>query len=125
MPTYLVSPPEQTDWREDPEDFAVALLQRWPDARTREDPPQSTMALTFEFEEDGEPVQGSLHRDGQAQSLSADLPLATKIATWWRERVPGDVPLIFYDEAFNASAPVQDGMDATAVMDAYLAAASG
>ena len=124
MPTYLISPPEHTEWHENSEGFAMALKERSNDAQVREDPPESTMALSFELEEQEERVFGRLHRDGQAVSLDADVPAAAAIAAWWRGRVPEAVELIFYDEAYEAAVPVKLGADGGALASAYLSAAS-
>jgi hypothetical protein len=125
MPDYLVTAPFTTDWHEDPAGFAAALEQRWPGAKIKEDAPDSPIALDFTFEEDGELVLGSLFRDGRGLSLSAGISVAAKIAAWWRERVPDDVPLVFYDEGYNADVPVPPGADPAEVAEAYLAAANG
>lgn len=124
MPTYLVSPQDQTDWHEDAQAFASALKAQWAGAQVTEDPPESTMVLSFEFEEQSERVLGRLHRDGQAVILDADVPAAAAIAAWWRGRVPEEVALIFYDEGYSADVPVEPGADGAAVATAYLAAAN-
>jgi len=124
MSTYLVSIPDDTDWREDPEDFAAAVKARWPDAEIKQTPPESTMVLSLKFVEHGELVLGRLHRDGQALSIDADVPAAAVIATWWRQRVPDDVSLLLFDEGYEADVPVQSGEDAETLASAYLAAAN-
>lgn len=78
------------------------------------------MLLSFELGEQNERVFGRLHRDLQAMSLDADVPAAAAIAAWWRERVPDDVKLIFYDETYSADVVVEPGADAAKIASAYL-----
>jgi hypothetical protein len=118
LPTYFVSPPNRPEWAENPESFALALRERWPDAQVREAPEDSTMAEYFEVAD----VSGALDRGGQAINIAGSLEGATEVAAWWRARVPNTVDLLFYDEGYSADVPVGPGMDGEALASAYLGA---
>jgi hypothetical protein len=121
MPSYIVSTTSSVDWHDDRAAFASAFKERWPDAEIREYPPGSPMALTFEMQEQGEPVLGRLHGNGHAVDMDADVPAAAEIAAWWRARVPVDVAVMFYDDAYNTNVPVEPGADGPTIAAAYLA----
>jgi hypothetical protein len=121
MPTYLVSPSEPVDWRDDPASFASAFVERWPGAEiTEEEGDESPMALSFELKDGDDWVLGRLHGDGQAVEVDTDVGAAAEVAAWWRERVPAEVGLVFYDEGFNRDVPVPPGVDGAALASAYL-----
>lgn len=102
MASFLISPPEETEWSMDPSDFAARLEASWPDADVRwVDDPVRTHALDFVIEIDGEPVDGGIHRDGQAIGLEGDPDACAKAATWFRGQVPPEQPLIFYDQGYQ------------------------
>lgn len=104
---YFVSPPEQTDWKMDPNEFRAAVVRRWPDASVREvTDPLSTAALDVRLDLEGKPLDGMLTRDGLAVALEADVVSSAQFARWLRSIVPSRQPLLFYDEGLTATVPL-------------------
>jgi hypothetical protein len=59
---YLISPPDETDWRLDPVDFEAALVTRWPDAAIRPNAKDDLFAFDFTVALDGDTVDGGFER---------------------------------------------------------------
>jgi hypothetical protein len=117
---YLVSPPAETDWRLDPADFEAALRARWPVVDFH---PNTGDMYAFDFgvEVDGGRVDGGFARDGQVLGLGGDLFPCAQVAVWFRELVPAEQPLLFYDQGYNGHAELTPGMSAAALVEAYRA----
>lgn len=120
MPTFFVSPSDRPEWTEDPEAFGEALREGFPGVVVRDSAEQDpTVILHFDIDD---VTLGHLHRSGHVVAVDNDLEVATRVAAWWRQRVPEDVELFFYDEAFSANVPVAPGVDGEALAAHYLAA---
>jgi hypothetical protein len=119
---YLVSPTEPTPWRMEPADFARALRERWPDAEVRESARSDGMyALDFTVMVEGDRVDGAFARDGQVLGLLHDVVSCAAVATWFRDLVPPEQPLLFYDPALNGQTAVTPGLAPAELAREYLA----
>ena len=118
---YLVSPPEETDWRIDPADFEAALVARWPDADLQQSAPDRVYAFDFTVKLDGDTVDGAFERAGQTVGLTRDLRLCAEVAAWFRTVVPAEQPLLFYDQGYNSHVALSAGITGEAIVAAYLA----
>jgi hypothetical protein len=119
---YLVTPPEETSWRLDPADFERALRERWPEAEVRENPEADpTYALDFSVTVEQGGVDGGFARDGQMLGLQHDVWACAAVATWFRELVPPEQPLLFYDPALNGQAELAPGLSPADLAQRYLA----
>ncbi|HYR62989.1 MAG TPA: hypothetical protein VET24_10230 [Actinomycetota bacterium] len=113
MQSYFVSPPAETDWHIDPEDFAARLRARWPDAEVRRvSNPMRTDTLDFVLHDvGGERVDGHLDEHSRAVVLEGSPRAAAEVAAWFRTQVPPSQPLIFFDEGYTASVDLTQGLD--------------
>ncbi|HEY1274904.1 MAG TPA: hypothetical protein VGF25_08330 [Thermoleophilaceae bacterium] len=103
MPTFLISPPSETEWRMGEDDFEQRLRSRWPDADVRRhDDPERTYGLEFTLRDDGPPVIGGLEREGWTVFVEGEPEQAARIARWFRDQVPPEQPLLFYDQEYSA-----------------------
>lgn len=120
MSDFLVSPPSETEWRIDPEEFVARLQERWPDARLSiHEPDSSLAALTFEVPVEGEyPPRGELMRDGQVVGLEGGLRESAEVAAWMREIVPLEQALIFWDQGYHFHVPLTEGTTPDAIVAA-------
>ena len=122
---FLVTPPGETSWRMEPAEFATALRARWPDAQVHENP-EADPTYAFEFSvavNDGS-VDGAFGRDGQMLGLQHDVFACAEVAAWFRQQVPPEQPLLFYDPALNGRAELTPGLGAGELACAYLASHS-
>jgi hypothetical protein len=102
LPTFLISPPSETDWRMTADDFERRLRERWPDADVRRiDDDERTYVLQFTLPGDGPPVVGGLEREGWTVFVEGDSAQAAEVARWFREQVPDEQPLLFYDQEYS------------------------
>jgi hypothetical protein len=115
---YLVTPPAVTEWSLTPEAFATALRERWADAEVR-DVPDSDPTYALDFTAGG--VNGSFGRDGQMLGLNGDVNEAAAVAAWFREVVPPEEPLLFYDPALNGQVALEPGIAGERIAEGYLA----
>jgi hypothetical protein len=104
MSDFIISPPETTDWRLNPDELADLIVSRWPDAEVgRREHPAPHEALSFRLAAaDGE-IEGWLADSGR--SLHLDAPTVEDVAPfvlWLRKQVPRDQPLLLYDQGFNS-----------------------
>jgi hypothetical protein len=118
---YLVTPPDETDWRMDPADFEAALRERWPAARVRATRSDPTYALDFAVDVEGGEAEGSFARDGQMLGLLHDVYLCAEVAAWFRSVVPAEQPLLFWDPALNGHVELRGALAPRELAEAYLA----
>jgi hypothetical protein len=112
LESYFVSPPDETDWHIDPDDFAARLRARWPDAQVRTvTNPMRTDTLDFVINVGGERVDGHLDQRGQAVVIEGSPRAAAEVAAWFRSQVPTAQPLVFYDESYTNSVDLTEGLD--------------
>ena len=117
---YLVTPPEETAWRMEPDEFLARLRERWPDAAVREVPGSDpTYAFDFTVTEPGR-VDGAWAHSGQMLGLDGEITDVMSLAVWFREQVPAEQPLLFYDPALNGQLTLEPGADPAAAARAYL-----
>ena len=112
MESYFVSPPDETDWHIDPDDFAARLRARCPDAQVRKvTNPMRTDTRDFVIDVGGERVDGHLDQRGQAVVIEGSPWAAAEVAAWFRRQVPTAQPLVFYDESYTNSVDLTEGLD--------------
>jgi hypothetical protein len=98
----------KTDWSLGQEYFSRELLARWPTAKVRElVNPRRSDVLEFELPTVQPELLGSLNRRGNAVIFSGNLEDCAEFALWCRSIVPPSEPMIFCDEAMNASLPLE------------------
>jgi hypothetical protein len=125
MSDFLVSPSQETSWRIDPEEFETHLRERWPDAEVWPGDPDSQRALTFELPSLGEvPPRGRLMRDGQVVGLDGDVPESAEVASWFREVVPAQQELVFWDQEYSFHVPLTEGVTRDEIVAAVEASES-
>jgi hypothetical protein len=122
---YLVSPPDETDWRMDPADFEAALRSHWSVVHVHPNRGSDVYAFDFALMVGTGTVDGGFARDGQALGLQHDVHLCAEVASWFRTLVPAAQPLLFYDQTFNADVRLRPGMSGQELAAAYLAAEAG
>jgi hypothetical protein len=120
MAGYIVSTKDSPDWREDPEEFAAAVRERWPDADVELTPDSEGIAVDV-WLPDGFELMLLAGRKGVG--TEGDLEGSAEVAAWWRRRVPAEIDLLFYDELYNADVPVERGAAPVALAEAYMTAA--
>lgn len=88
LSTWLVSPPDHTDWRLDLDHLARALPARWRICSVVHDLANDT--LDFEVDFENRRGHGTLHADRQFVILeSSDILEAAELAARLRKLVPG------------------------------------
>lgn len=98
----------KTDWSLGQEHFSRELLARWPTAKLRElVNPRRSDVLEFELPTARPELLGSLNRRGNAVIFSGNLEDCAEFALWCRSIVPSSEPMLFCDEAMNASLPLE------------------
>ncbi|HSP79054.1 MAG TPA: hypothetical protein VLQ93_11020 [Myxococcaceae bacterium] len=99
---YLVMP--KADWRFSPQELRRHLLSRWPGGTLREvEDPEVGECLEFELPMSHSQVTGALNAQGRYVSFEGDIRDCAEFALWLRSLVPASEPLLFGDEALNAS----------------------
>jgi hypothetical protein len=117
---FLVTPPDATEWRLDPADFAAALTERWPGAEVRENGEEDPIyALDFTLRDGGTRVDGSFARKGQMLGLDGALEETMPVAVWFRGLVDPRQPLLFYDPALNGQVELTAEVSAEDAVRAY------
>jgi hypothetical protein len=110
---FLVSPPAQTDWRFDADDFAARLAEHWPDAEIV-DVSHLDIGAHLRFElvplEGGYPLLGHLAGDGQVIGLEGGLEESAAVAEWARAVVPREQELIFWDQGYSFDVRLTEGI---------------
>jgi hypothetical protein len=101
--SYFVSPPDETSWEFDVDDFR-ARLGEWEDIEIREDArdPSSPNMLEWVLPMRFGSVFGALDHSAQIIHLDGFLGDCALFALWLRGMVPGYVELLFYDENYSA-----------------------
>lgn len=107
MSDYLVSPPSETEWGIDPQEFVTLLRERWPDARVSTNHDDSLAVVTAEVPVAGDyPPRAILMRDRQVVGLEGGLRESAEVAVWMREIVPAEQDLIFFDQGYHFHVPL-------------------
>jgi hypothetical protein len=120
MAGYIISPKDTTDWHEDPDEFAAAVRERWPDADVKLTPESEAIAVDAWLPDNFELM---LLASRSAVGTEGDVAGSAEVAAWWRRRVPAEIELLFYDDLYNADVPVEPGAHPEALAEAYRAAA--
>lgn len=103
MPRFLISIPGERNWQIGEDDFEQRLRSRFPDVEVqRRDDEDDVYPVSATIESDGPPVIVGLQRNGSTLSIDGDLDQAGTIARWYRDQVPGEQPLVFYDQEYTA-----------------------
>lgn len=118
---YLVSPPDETDWRMDPADFEAALRAHWSVVHIERTRGTDMYAFDFAVVVGRDTVDGGFERDGQVLGLQHDVYLCAEVAAWFRTLVAPGQPLLFYDQMFNADVALEPGMSGREIAAAYVA----
>jgi hypothetical protein len=119
---YLITPPEATDWRIDAEVFKENLVNNWSNLSLNpivnaEDyyclewvimPPRCQQRL-----------DGALHRDRQGISLDGSLEDCAKFALWFRDFVPSNQALFFYDHGYNYHIDLQKNITNVEIINTF------
>jgi hypothetical protein len=123
MPSYFISPPDDTEWRLDPEEFEARLEERWPGAEVRPAPEGSPMAFHFTIEVGGESLDGSYADDGQTLwiEMGSEDGMA-ELAVWFRGQVPEDEELEFADEGLEVELPLDPSITPEQFRERFAAA---
>ena len=122
MSDYLVSPPSETEWGIDPQEFIARLRARWPDAQVSTHDDDSLAAVTAELPIAGDyPPRAILMKDRQVVGLEGGLRESAEVAVWMREIVPAEQDLIFLDQGYHFHVPLTEHT----TPDELVAAASG
>lgn len=101
--SYFVSPPEATHWSISHVNFVKVFHNRWSDADINYvSNPQSNHAVVWRILLNGQLVEGSLDRAGQAIHLDGDIFSSAEFTLWFRSIVPSEQALVFYDESYSA-----------------------
>ena len=113
VPRFLISTPGEGDWRIGEDDFERRLLARFPGAQLqRRDDGDDAYPVSASIEGEGPTVIVRLQRNGSTLSIDGDIDQAGKIARWYRDQVPNEQPLVFYDQEYAADVAL--GPDTTA-----------
>lgn len=101
---YFVSPPDETTWRLDREEFVSALRRHWLGVEACYiDKPNAANQLEWSVRIDGQRLDGWLDCTGDTVVLDAGLRGAAKFAIWLRSLAPSEQPLLFFDEGYSGS----------------------
>lgn len=101
---YLITPPEETNWKISHSYFVNNLLRQWPNVHIQEVTKQDDYyQLEWFTKVPGQALRldGALHRDGRGVSLDGYLEDCAKFAIWFRSLVPKRQKLVFYDQGYN------------------------
>jgi hypothetical protein len=120
MASFVIAPPDATEWRMTPEQLEAGLRNRWPGATVQPSESPSALArFTAEIDE-GEPADGYLASDGVSLWMeSGTLADAAALAAWYREQAPDDVELELADESYDGEVAVEPGMDPETIAEQY------
>jgi hypothetical protein len=120
---FLVSPPAETAWQFDADDFEARLRERWPEAEVSDLEDITARALRrFEIPLSG-PVElvGHLMADRQVLGLEGTLEDSAAVAEWARSIVPAGQQLIFLDQGYSFHVPLTEGITRDEIVAAALA----
>jgi hypothetical protein len=123
MPSYFISPPDDTDWSLAPEEFEARLRERWPDAEIRPAPEGSPMAFHFTIDVGGESLDGAYAADGQTLwiEMGSEDQMA-QLAVWFRGLVPEDEELDFADEGLEVEMRLDPSITPEQFLERFAAA---
>lgn len=119
---YLITPPEDTDWKINLSDFAKNLLNQWPDVEIRQVTDSDdfyVLEWSIKVSGLGQRLDGALHRDGQGISLDGYLEDCARFALWFRSLVLSRQKLIFYDQGYNYNLALQQETTESEIMAAF------
>lgn len=118
---FLVTPPDETEWRMDPADFEAALRERWPDAQVEPNPEHGLFAFDFTVSVEGARVDGGFARDGRMLAIGDEVLPTAHVAVWFRGLTPPEQALLFYDDGYAGHVELTPGMTAADLAAAYQA----
>jgi hypothetical protein len=104
MAKYLISSPDGIEEVISSSNFANRIKTVWQlddesiQINTDE---QSTRSLAWVMNTDGRRIDGYLFRNGHLV-LDGDIRDCSKFAVWYRQQVPQEIKLVFYDESYSA-----------------------
>jgi len=120
--SYFISPAEQTTWSLDPDELVRRLSARWPEARvdgaTNE---ADAYQLHWVIAAGPIPLEGKLDREGNGIVLEGDLHDAAEFAAWLADTAPLGPGLVFYDEGYTETVPLQRGTPPQSFAEPFLA----
>jgi hypothetical protein len=123
VPSYFISPPDETDWSLPPGEFEARLKERWPDSEIRPAPEGSPMAFHFTISVEDDSLDGSYAADGQALWIEmASEPQIAELAVWFRGQVPEDEELEFADEGLEVELPLDPAITPEQFRERFAAA---
>ena len=96
MTSWIVSPPERTDWRLDRAELVTLLSRDWPTAQIidREEPRFQTEDLVWMIQGADGDLEGSLDVDGNGIYLDGPFGTVSSLAAWLRTVVPASIDLV-------------------------------
>jgi hypothetical protein len=99
---YFISPPEETDWKIDVNALCKAISLNWSKATIEiVNNPNSLYILTWSMEINTYLLDGTLTKDRNVVYLDGDIRACAIFALWFRQQVPSEQKLIFYDEGYS------------------------
>ncbi len=97
------------------------LRGRWPDAYVNiVANPDSHHVVEWRINLDGQLLEGSLDRGGQAIHIDADVFRSAQFALWFRTIVPPQQPLVFYDEGYSSDVSLTEATRLSEVVQAFV-----
>lgn len=120
---YLITPPEETDWKINDSDFIDNLLKQWPDTEIQKvTNPDSYYVIEWFTKVSGlgQRLDGALHQDRQGVSLDGYLEDCAKFAIWLRSQVPKTQKLVFYDQGYNSHVELQEETTEAEIIKAFV-----
>lgn len=117
---YLITAPEETDWKINETDFVNNLLKQWPELSIKKIPNLDDFYSLEWFNK--LILNGALHRDGQGVSLDGYLEDCARFAIWFCFQVPQTQKLVFYDQGYNSHIELQEGTTESEIVAAFVSA---
>lgn len=104
MAKYLVSNPDGAEQPINPSEFASRIKSTW----LLEDlsvllntGEENTRAVSWFMDAQGRGLDGCLFKNGHL-ALDGDIRDCSNFAIWYRQQVPQQLKLVFYDDSYNA-----------------------
>lgn len=108
---YVVSPPDKTAWSFESARLKKLLERDWPGVEVASKGGlHPALEVTWRVHKNGDELDGSQDRAGQAQYLEGPLELIAKYAAWLRAHVDASQPLVLYDESYTKVVPLTPGI---------------
>ncbi|WP_013325754.1 hypothetical protein [Gloeothece verrucosa] len=121
---YLITPPESTEWRINPDALIEDLEKSWSqiELKTVTNPDDYyCLEWIITSPETGQRIDGALHRDLQGISLDGYILDCAAFAVWFRSLVSPSPKLVFCDQGFNSHVFLQENMTGAEIVQPFLA----